>query len=287
MKSTKFRLASILLCVAFATASFAATKPISYPKGLAVDSKGNLYVANSGGNDILIYNANYVQVTAKTITSNISNPSAVAVDAQGNLWVANYGTSNGGANGSIAEYIGGKQNTSATITDNILGPGGLAVDGAGNVWVVNDEINISVYNPPAYYGSGSTLVRSFSPNFPLYGITVQNGTLAWGTNGAVHFGSTTLGLVNGTLTSTGSWGNDTGFSLAADNVANAIYMCNLDGSVNVAIPAFEEYFFVQLSFPAAGAAIDSVRHRAYFSNYNGNSISVYSTTTGALLTTIQ
>src|SRR5579864_8083683 len=161
MKSANLRLASTLLCVAFATASFAATKPISYPKGLAVDSKGNLYVANSGGNDILEYNANYQQMTTKTITSNISNPSAVAVDAQGNLWVANYGTSNGGTNGSIAEYTAGKQNTSATITSNILGPGALAVDGAGNVWVVNADSNISVYNPPAFYTTGSTLARQF------------------------------------------------------------------------------------------------------------------------------
>lgn len=284
MKSASLRLASTLLCVAFATASFAATKPISYPKGLAVDSKGNLYVANSGGNDILIYNASYVQVTAKTITSNISNPSGVAIDAQGNLWVANYGTSNGGANGSIAEYTNGKQNTSATITANILGPQALAVDGAGNVWVANDDININVYNAPALYVTGSTLARSFSPNFPIYGITVQNGTLAWGTNGAVNFASTTLGLVNGTLNYLG-YSNDDGFALAADNVAGSIYMCNLDGSVNVAVPS-GEYTFELLSFPAAGAAIDSVRHRAYFSNYNGNSISVYSTTTGALLTTI-
>ena len=70
MKSanTFARIACTLLCVcAFTSASFAATKPLSYPRGLAVDGKGNLYVANSGGNDILVYNPNYVQVTAKTI----------------------------------------------------------------------------------------------------------------------------------------------------------------------------------------------------------------------------
>ena len=33
---------TLLLVAAFATASLAVTKPLSYPKGLAVDAKGNL-----------------------------------------------------------------------------------------------------------------------------------------------------------------------------------------------------------------------------------------------------
>lgn len=97
-------------------------KTLSYPKGLAVDGSGNVYVANSGGNEILVYNPTYVQQTGKTITKNISNPSGVAFDTAGNLWVANYGTSNGGANGSVAEYTNGVQNTANIITNGILGP---------------------------------------------------------------------------------------------------------------------------------------------------------------------
>ena len=274
------------LCLGLATASLAASKkPLSYPKGLAVDAKGNLYVANSGGNDILVYNPNYAQVTKNTITSNISNPSAVAIDAQGNLWVANYGTSNGGPEGSIAEYTAGKQNTAGTITTLIIGPEALAVDGAGNVWVENDFSNINVYNPPALYTTGITWTgRSFTPNYPITGLTAQNGTVAWGTNGAVNFASTTLGLVTGSLNYLG-YSNDNGVALATD-ATGAVYMCNTDGSVNVAVPT-GEYTFAFLSFAPAGVAIDNVRHRVYFSNYNGNSISVYDTTNGAFLKTIQ
>jgi streptogramin lyase len=116
-------IACTLLCLcAFASASFAAPKPISYPRGLAVDAKGNLYVANSDGNDVLVYNPSYGQVASKTITENIINPTGVAFDPQGNLWVANYGTSNGGANGSIAEYTNGVENTSHSITNGIFAP---------------------------------------------------------------------------------------------------------------------------------------------------------------------
>lgn len=274
------------LCLGLATTSFAASKkPLSYPKGLAVDAKGNLYLANSGGNDILVYNPNYVQLPKSTITSNISNPSAVAIDAQGNLWVANYGTSNGGPEGSIAEYTAGVQNTAGTITTLIIGPEAMAVDGAGNVWVENDNSNINVYNPPALYTAGIGWAgRSFTPNYPITGLTVQNGTIAWGTKGAVNFASSTLGLVNGSLNYLG-YGNDDGGALVTD-ATGAIYMCNSDGTVNIAIPV-GEYNFTTLPFPAAGAAIDNVRHRIYFSNANGNSIAVYSTTSAALLATIK
>src|SRR5579863_1313529 len=76
IQSSRVRiLASTLLCLfAFGSASFAGT--LSYPRGLAVDSKGNLYVANSGANNIVVYGPKYAQQTAKTITSNISNPTA-------------------------------------------------------------------------------------------------------------------------------------------------------------------------------------------------------------------
>ena len=277
-------IACTLLCLCtFASASFAATKPISFPRGLAVDAKGNLYVANSGGNDILVYTNSYAQATAKTITANVSNPTAVAIDAKGNLWVANYGTSNGGPNGSVAEYTAGKQDTASSITTGILGPNALAVDGAGNVWVVNDNVNISVYNPPVPFVTGITLAKTFAPNFPLYGLAVTGGTIAWGTNTAMNFGSTTLGLVSGTLSYNG-YPNMTGFALATDASGN-IYVGNLDGTVDVATSG-GAYGLLQLSFAPSGIAIDNARGRVYLSNYNGNSILVYSTA-GALLHTIQ
>jgi hypothetical protein len=294
MKSTsKFarsfvrNIAFTALCLGLATVSFAAsTKPLSYPKGLAVDAKGNLYVANSGGNDILVYNTSYKQVPKDTITSNVINPTGVAIDAQGNLWVANYGTSNGGANGSIAEYIAGVQNTAASITNGILGPEALAVDGAGNVWVENDYVNITVYAPGSLYTPATTPVRTFAPVSPIYGLTVGANTVAWGSNNQVDFAPATLGLTTGTL-NYGGYGNDTGVALATDSAGN-VYMANLDGSVNIATQQFYEYGpFAQLSFPPSGIAIDNVHARVYFSNYNGNSISVYDKNTGALLETIK
>jgi sugar lactone lactonase YvrE len=77
-----------------------------------------------------------------------------------------------------------------------------------------------------------------------------------------------------------------GAALAAD-AKNNFYFASTDGSVYVANPDGRVgHPFPQLPFVAAGIAIDNMRGRVYFSNYNGNSIAVYSTA-GALLTTIQ
>lgn len=58
MKSTKnaTRMAATLL---LASVSFAATSALELLRGLAIDAKGNLYVANSVANNILVYSPSY------------------------------------------------------------------------------------------------------------------------------------------------------------------------------------------------------------------------------------
>lgn len=63
MKATKptlTHLAMLLFSLFSIVASgAAATYPLNPPQGLAVDSKGNLYVANNNSNQVLVYNPNY------------------------------------------------------------------------------------------------------------------------------------------------------------------------------------------------------------------------------------
>ena len=107
--------------------SFAATKPLNIPQGLAVDAKGNLYVANNGGNQILIYGPAYAQMTAKTISKGVSSPSAVVVDALANIWVANLSGGPSGT-GTVTEYSSAGVLTN-TFTDGIDYPYAIATDG--------------------------------------------------------------------------------------------------------------------------------------------------------------
>jgi DNA-binding beta-propeller fold protein YncE len=273
-------IAPALLCLVVLTSSgFAATTPLNHPWGIAVDAKGNLYVANSGANNILVYNANYTQVKKSTITANISFPTAVAIDSHGNLWVANSDP----YYPNISEYTNGQQNASATIYDHILSPEALAIDGADNIWVANNFADITVYAPPALYVSGTTLARIFTPQSEISGLTVQNGTVAWGGLSSVNFASSTLGLVDNYFISAG-YGNDDGFCLATDAKGN-VYMGNSDGTLNVATAAYE-YQFAQLNYTPFGIAIDNARGRVYVSRMDVNEIYVYNMS-GSLLKIIQ
>jgi DNA-binding beta-propeller fold protein YncE len=273
---------STLLCLCvLASAGFAAKKPISYPRGLAVDAKGNLYVANSGGNDILVYNTAYVQTSAKTITQGISNPTGVAFDAQGNLWVSNYGTSNGGANGSVSKYTDGKQITGASITNGILGPGALAVDGLGDVWVQNDSVNVTVYSE---FGE---VVKTIAPpgGAFVFGLTASQGWVSMGGNNQTSSIHTTPFLA-GEQGVYEAVGGSNGIVLASD-ANNNVYMGNSDGTVNIYFLSSDvAYTFINVGFEPSGLAVDSVRGRIYVANYNANQILVYSTA-GAFLHTIE
>ena len=101
----------------------------------------------------------------------------MAFDPKGNLWVANYGTSNGGPNGSIAEYVGGVQNTNATITNGILGPEAIAVDTSGDVWVNNDSINVTVYGPLYANGYPINPIKTINTGSFVYAVLPALGVL--------------------------------------------------------------------------------------------------------------
>lgn len=290
VRSTFFRIiaSALLIFCAFASASFAATNPLNNPRGMAVDAKGNLWVANveggaSGTGNVLAFSPGYVLQKADTITSNLNLPTAVAFDPLGNLWVANAGTSNGSTYGSIAEYVAGKQNTSATITNGVVEPLALAIDGMGDVRVENQLANITVYASTSVYAPPTSLLQTLTVNPPVYGIAVANNVLGYG-----NANGTILVATEPILASNAQNGGAYGFSgvaLAGDNKGD-FYIGNSDGSVVIATPAGEAFNFLQLSFAPTGIAVDNVRGRVYISNGPANTIYAYSTA-GALLKTIQ
>jgi hypothetical protein len=282
------RIVVILIClVLFASASFAATNPLSGALGLTVDSKGNLWVANTLNNNILEYNTNYVQMTKATITSNLNFPTGLAFDVDGNLWVCNFGASNGGTTGSIAQYVKGVQNPNATITNAVVAPHAMVIDGMGNIWLSNDSFEINLYSITTPGSLPTNLVASTNfHSFSVYGLTVGFGEAAWGagSNGTIVFAPQWT-MVNG-VSGFEIGGDNTGASLAT-SASGLIYIGNNDGTVNVYNPASKLLgTFLQLSYVPAAIAVDNVRGRLYFSNNVSNTIDVYSTT-GTLLHTIQ
>ena len=105
------------------------------PRGIAVDSSGNVYVAD--------YSNNYIKklVNGTTIWTDITGnggfnkPWGVAVDSSGNVYVAD------SWNSKIKKLVNGtttwKDITGRNLFYDISDPAGIAVDSTGNVYVVD------------------------------------------------------------------------------------------------------------------------------------------------------
>ncbi|WP_184338484.1 NHL domain-containing protein, partial [Prosthecobacter vanneervenii] len=132
------------------------------PSGVAVDSAGNVYVADSGNSVIRkVTEAGVVSTLAGSTeatgsmdgtgsAARFNNPSGVAVDSAGNVYVADGGNStirkvtSAGVVSTLAgsaEARGSADGTGSAARFN--NPGGVAVDSAGNVYVA-DYINSAI-----------------------------------------------------------------------------------------------------------------------------------------------
>jgi hypothetical protein len=290
MKITRLlsSLFALTLCLAFLTsAGFAKPLPLNNPLGLAVDSAGNLYVANHGANQILVYNSGYTQQTTKNITSGLNEPTGVQIDANGNLWVANYGTSNGGASGSIAEYTNGVLQSSNTITTGIVGPQNMVFDELGDLWVNNNGSDLTVYITAGTFGPPATLQQTISIS-NLWAVGEGAGVLYTGTSTNVCADSTIQFLMSGTGAcfsepfATAAFARDNAGGVFAEQTNQAWYLNSGASSFFVNLP-------FTTSFNESGMAVDNVHHRLYVSNRAGNHILVYSTAStnrGTLIHTI-
>jgi DNA-binding beta-propeller fold protein YncE len=112
------------------------TDGLDGPRALAIDSSGNLYVANSA------YNANYVTVYSApkykliaTIDTNTVGTSTLALDAAQNLYVAQGSSYD---NSSIMVYAHKTLKLIQTITNGIACPNTLAFDREGRLYVANN-----------------------------------------------------------------------------------------------------------------------------------------------------
>jgi sugar lactone lactonase YvrE len=130
------------------------------PYGIALDSSGNIYVANgyggpTGGGSVTVYPAGSSgdAAPATTITSSfngIDGAFGIAVDSAGHIYVANQSGGPGGI-GSVTIYSASSHGAGppiATIAGDNTGlnnPIGIAVDSSGSIFVLNGNNSITVY----------------------------------------------------------------------------------------------------------------------------------------------
>jgi uncharacterized protein (TIGR03437 family) len=179
----------ITTIVGNATAGFSgdgspATKAqLNFPSGGAMDSSGNIYIADSlnhrirkvssgtistiGGNGVLSYSGDGGPATS----AQLNTPEAVAVDTSGNFYIAdtlNNAVRKVTAAGNISTIAGnGTQGSSgdggAATAAELSRPQGIAVDSSGNVYVADTQ------NARVRKISGGTITTVAGSGTPGYG----------------------------------------------------------------------------------------------------------------------
>lgn len=151
---------------------------ISSPQGIAVDSSGNLYVANSGNSTVTVYPPG--QTTPSVTYSNgVSSPYGVAVGADGTVYVANlYGSASG--TGTVTEYPAGSTTPNLTISLPGENAVNLALDAANALyvsWFSLSSFAIAIYKYPTEGSSNGSDLNLALPSgvFPAYAIAFDHG----------------------------------------------------------------------------------------------------------------
>ena len=159
------------------------------PSGIAVDTAGNIYIADSYNNRIRKVNASTGIITtvvgngsagysgdgAAAVSAELNNPSGVAVDAAGNIYIAdanNYRIRKVNVSTGIITTVAGNGLRSnigdgglATLAE-LIDIGGVAVDAAGNIYV-----------------SSGTTIRKVSASTGIINTVAGNGNYGYSGDG--------------------------------------------------------------------------------------------------------
>ncbi len=109
---------------------------LSGPQGIAVDQRGNIWIANHTGNSVTEYLHGNPRSARVVSGGSLAKPFAVAVDARGNVWVDDNAITHGTA-GQVTELSPSGRQIRTVTGGGLDSPQGMAFDQAGNLWVAN------------------------------------------------------------------------------------------------------------------------------------------------------
>ena len=145
--------------------TFTFSPALSFPRGLAVDDAGAVYVADEANSRVVKFSPNGTQLQTFTASSPLLvDPIDVAVDGAFNLWVADESN-----NRVVQLYPNGTQGLSITTSNPLLDPTGVDVDTSGSVFIA-DFSNGRVLKQSS---NGFALSVLYSAPFPFAPISVR------------------------------------------------------------------------------------------------------------------
>jgi streptogramin lyase len=131
------------------------------PCGVAVDSSGNVYVADSDNYAIKRMDANGNNIT--TLGSGFIYPQGIAVDSSGNIYVAD-------VYNDVIRRMDANGNNITTLGSGFDHPQGIAVDSSGNIYVA-DVYNYAIKRMDA---NGNNITELGSGFLMPFGVAVDS-----------------------------------------------------------------------------------------------------------------
>jgi DNA-binding beta-propeller fold protein YncE len=220
---------------------------LSHPNGIAVDSAGNIYIADTNNNAIKKWTAtNNTVITL--VAAGLNQPSGVAVDGSGNVYIADT------YNNVIKKWTAADNTVTTLIAAGLNQPSGVAVDYAGNVYIA-DQGNNAIKKWTAANNSVTTMVDS-GLNQP-FGLAVDyagNVYIADQGNNAIKKWT----AANNSVTALVSSGLNQPFGVAVDGSGN-VYVANGDGSIQEWIATTQNLIYLPFAGinKPWGVAVDS------------------------------
>jgi uncharacterized protein (TIGR03437 family) len=197
---------------------------LANPTGVAVDSAGNLYIADSSNQRIRKVSNGVITTVAGSgvccgfsgdngpaASAQLEVPNGVAVDSAGNIYIADEGNDRirKVSNGVITTVAGngvccgGAGDNGPATSAQLYNPAGVAVDSAGNLYVADTKNNrirvLTPVGPPCTYSVSPTSLQAPASGGNLT-IGIQTAaSCSWTVSGVARW-ITVLGASSGTGT---------------------------------------------------------------------------------------
>ena len=206
----------------------------NHPQGIAVDQKGNVWIANNYGTetapglgDVIVYPGGDPSKAFTISGGGLNHPFAVQIDGYGRAWVTNEGPGGEQLVGTRAALLIGKAGGSITVIgtdfkptsfspiedDSFKWPLGLAIDSQNNAWTVNAFGNsVMQIRPDGSVAGVFNLPRLSTP----WSEAIDGSDRVWVANDGLsnRFGKNGVALLCGVNTSACPPGSATGAVLS-------------------------------------------------------------------------